>query len=238
MGGRYGPARPSVRHRGSARDGRPACRRMVGVGASAPAGGDDQRGRRGRENGGRGGGAIWFFFCTSTSTKLGIANLSVPQWFSLLDTNNNIQYNPGDLLSPGTQPPTWSPLHNTNSSSGITAGSTSDGSVQWLNAGPLGAWFANTVYYAFQCILDSNGNIQLSNPGTSGSTEPTWATTLGTTTSDGSVTWFCLGPGHTILTGNVYYGYRWVSTDGSITTSSPAVSLNINSAVLGPLGNP
>ncbi len=165
-------------------------------------------------------------------------NLSVPQWFSLLDTNNNIQYNPGGTGITGTQPPTWNPLHNTNSSSGIVAGSTSDGSVQWLNAGPLGAWFANTVYYAFQCILDSNGNIQLSNPGTSGSTEPTWATTLGTTTSDGSVTWFCLGPGHTILTGNVYYGYSWVSTDGSITTSSPAVSLNINSAVLGPLGNP
>lgn len=173
-----------------------------------------------------------------TGNKYWQPNLFVPEWFSLLDTNNNIQYNSGSTGITGTQPPTWNPLHNTNSSSGIVAGSTSDGTVQWLNAGPLGAWFANTVYYAFQCILDSNGNIQLSNPGTSGSTQPTWATTLGATTTDGSGLWYCLGPGHTIITGNVYYGYSWVSTDGSVTTSSPAVSLNINSAVLGPPGNP
>jgi hypothetical protein len=166
-------------------------------------------------------------------------NFSVPQWYSVLDQNNHIQF----VSSPGitgTQQPVWSSLYDTGSSSnGVVAGSTTDGTVTWLNAGPLGTWQADTTYYVFQCILDSNGNIQIAESGgTSGGSAPVWNTTIGVTTTDNTITWVCAGPGHVIITGNVYYGYSWVSTDGSVTTSSPVVSLNINSAVLGPAGNP
>jgi hypothetical protein len=61
------------------------------------------------------------------------------------------------------------------------------------------AWRKDTSYTNEVTIIDSNGNVEESNGGTSGSTEPCvsgqtdcstyWSTTAGGTTSDGSVTW-------------------------------------------------
>ena len=56
--------------------------------------------------------------------------------------------------------------------------------------GNIGTWEANTYYTQWQVILDSNGNVQqLLTGGTSGPSSPTWSTSVGQTTRDGSVTW-------------------------------------------------
>jgi hypothetical protein len=51
-------------------------------------------------------------------------------------------------------------------------------------------WAASTFYSPLDVIIDSNGNLQqLTTPGTTGSSTPSWASTVGTTTSDGTATW-------------------------------------------------
>jgi hypothetical protein len=51
-------------------------------------------------------------------------------------------------------------------------------------------WSASTAYAVGNLIVDSNGNIQgCTTAGTSGGAHPTWATTIGNTTTDNSVTW-------------------------------------------------
>jgi hypothetical protein len=79
---------------------------------------------------------------------------------------------------------------------------TTDGTVTWLNQGTavftaLGTWAPNTKYNAHNRIVDSNGNVEVAIVGgggrTSGGTVPTWATTPGLTTTDGTVTWVNAG---------------------------------------------
>lgn len=51
-------------------------------------------------------------------------------------------------------------------------------------------WTASTAYVADQEIIDSNGNEEMvTTGGTSGSSVPTWPTTVNGTVSDGSITW-------------------------------------------------
>jgi hypothetical protein len=77
------------------------------------------------------------------------------------------------------------------------AGSTTtDGTVQWINQGPLTAaaqavWSAGELYTRTDPrILDGNGNIEVVTiAGTTGGTVPTWSTIPGGTTLDGTVTW-------------------------------------------------
>src|SRR5438445_6295070 len=74
---------------------------------------------------------------------------------------------------------------------------TTDGSVTWRNIGAAGAipWPTSKPVLIDQQYRDGNKNIQqVLVPGTTGSTEPTWATTIGATTTDGTATWVCLGP--------------------------------------------
>jgi len=87
-----------------------------------------------------------------------------------------------------TSAPSWS----------NTAGSLkTDGSVVWIDQGALGAgtmvsWLANHPYGTLR-ILDTNNNVELSTPGTSGASQPIWNTTPGLTTTDNGVTWKNLG---------------------------------------------
>lgn len=51
-------------------------------------------------------------------------------------------------------------------------------------------WAASHAYVVGNLIVDSNGNVQeCTTAGTSGASAPTWATTIGNTTSDGSAVW-------------------------------------------------
>lgn len=56
------------------------------------------------------------------------------------------------------------------------------------------AWISSHAYSTTDVRLDTNGNVQsVITSGTSGTAEPTWNTTVGGSTSDGSVTWDNLG---------------------------------------------
>lgn len=107
----------------------------------------------------------------------------------------------------GSSQPTWNVT---------VGGTTNDGSAQWTNrgstienwgiAGPLStevptvaiqgsvtAWQADTYYSNSNVIVDSNGNLQqITTAGKSGISTPAWATGLGDTTTDGTVTWTVL----------------------------------------------
>jgi hypothetical protein len=67
----------------------------------------------------------------------------------------------------------------------------------------LFSWEALTEYFISDQIEDSNGNLQVVTAVTegdedstsmSGATQPTWATTTGAQTTDGMLTWTCMGP--------------------------------------------
>jgi hypothetical protein len=62
------------------------------------------------------------------------------------------------------------------------------------------AWVASTIYLAGSQVVDSTGNLQRAvNSGTTGSSAPTWTSTIGGTVTDGTVTWEC------VVLGQVYY---------------------------------
>jgi len=164
------------------------------------------------------------------------ANTTLTQWYSVLDSNGNVEViintPPGTT---GNFAPTWNTTVPTPASN--TYNYTADGSVLWQNAGTPRGWSANTSFPAGSCIVDSNQNLQwafCTISDSTGALPPTWATTVGVTTTDNTITWTCLGPGVTLISGSVYYAYSWVSTDGSVTTSSPFVVQNNQTAVLGP----
>jgi hypothetical protein len=90
-------------------------------------------------------------------------------------------------MSSTSPPATWT------NSFGATV---TDGGVTWFDQGqlttvPLATWAANTIYTPPNRIVDSNGSIEfeVSLAGTSGGTQPAWATTVGAITIDGGVQW-------------------------------------------------
>lgn len=146
--------------------------------------------------------------------------------YAVLDTNGNIQLNQSSSAKTGRSYPTWmGTLINTYAV-------TIDGGVHWLNLGPPGAWSPATAYGVFGgteslVILDSNGNLQWTGggSGTSGGTVPTWATSVGSTTTDNTITWTCLGPGVAITTATIQYGFSTTAVDGSVSTASPVATI-------------
>ena len=71
---------------------------------------------------------------------------------------------------------------------------TLDNQVVWQNIGtPQIAWIAST-HYVVGTLIQANGNIQLVTvEGDSGGTIPTWGVGVGTSTTDGQVTWVNIG---------------------------------------------
>ena len=56
------------------------------------------------------------------------------------------------------------------------------------------SWFPNAALSLGKVIIDRNGNAQqVTTAGTTGSSQPTWATTAGASTTDGTVSWICGG---------------------------------------------
>jgi hypothetical protein len=122
---------------------------------------------------------------------------------------------------------------------------TLDGNVTWKNVGIPAAWVADTpmttIFGATTvAIIDSNGNIQESNAnGTTGTTEPVWATARGAVTDDGTGSWINCGPGTMVTTAAVSYSFSTHAIDGSVSTAAPAFT--IAGPILGSpvnLGNP
>jgi hypothetical protein len=65
-----------------------------------------------------------------------------------------------------------------------------------LSAPPDPFWTANTFYAEAFEIIDSNNNIEIEfnlGGGTSGGSQPTWATAEGDTTTDGGIIWYNFG---------------------------------------------
>ena len=125
---------------------------------------------------------------------------------------------------------------STSSSSTGNSVQTIDNTVAWNNYGTPGSWQANTAFDGpwdsvapVGVITDSNGNWQYVSAGggsASGSTEPSpWGTTVGATTTDGGLTWTCLGPGSILTTNNWNWGFSTHGIDGSVSTSSPVVTI-------------
>jgi hypothetical protein len=172
-----------------------------------------------------------------------LANTGLSQWFSLLDSNNNIQVavnaTGGNYIT-GSVYPTWGAVSPNSVNAGIGVSQTADGSITWLNCGPVLGWVASGKFYSLQCILDSNQNLQICtngafpSGGTAGGSAPSWATTIGATTTDGALTWTCVGPGVALLTAPESYGCAYHSIDGSLTSISPLATFSPNGAVLGP----
>lgn len=110
----------------------------------------------------------------------------------------------------GSVQPTWSTTVP-SSANNFQGGTTVDGTAQWTNRGtPVqnwgivaptkapsvsigssrSAWQENTFYSLAGVIVDSNGNLQqVIQAGKSGTSAPTWAATVGSTTTDNGVQW-------------------------------------------------
>lgn len=79
-----------------------------------------------------------------------------------------------------------------------------------------GAWAATQAYTVGETVLDSNNNVQIcTTAGTSGATEPaSWATVVGATTTDATVTWTNTGPSW------IWAASKAVTTDQQIRDSN------------------
>ena len=78
-----------------------------------------------------------------------------------------------------------------------------------------GSWVKATAYAVDDQVGDPNSNLQqVTTAGTSGATQPTWNTTVGGTTTDGTVTWTNEGPNYAGDDFNVGAGPNGVSTFG------------------------
>jgi len=112
-------------------------------------------------------------------------------------------------------------------SAGITFGSITQPVIVTVYYG-AGTSLAGSVYAAV--ILDSNGNLQrVKVAGTSAGSAPTWSTTIGGTTTDGGITWDCLGTGNQLpaLFGwNYAYGYHSSGATNHISTMSPQLTVS------------
>jgi hypothetical protein len=149
------------------------------------------------------------------------------QVIALIDPNGNIQAIIGSTSTyqNGQNPPTWN----------ATVGAlTYSGTAPWVNYGQIAPWIAGFTYgggtsstgVINPCVvLDTNGNLQAvqstSISGVSGASAPTWATAVGNTTTDGTVTWVNLGPGSILWSGAIQYSYSTHSIDGSVSTAAP-----------------
>lgn len=185
------------------------------------------------------------------------ASKSLSLWYSIMDSNNNVQAILSSTSSPyttGSTTPNWGgtsasvptlqtlTVGGTPGTYSASPNLTKDGSIYWTNCGNPLRWYSATSYPLFQCIVDSNGNWQIltsstaaaGSPPTTGATEPTWGTTVGSVTSpDGNCTWVNVGPGTILVTGEVQYAYSYHSVDGSVSTASPLTYQNLASAIVG-----
>ena len=118
-----------------------------------------------------------------------------------------------------------------------TGGSTTDGTVHWLDLGPVSAaplasWAAKHPYRKGAEILDGNKNIELvTTAGTSGAAV-TFNLTVGGTTTDGTVTWTNVGPPPTAALAAVG-GTSGIIVDNTVATATQAGASQVYFSILG-----
>jgi hypothetical protein len=104
----------------------------------------------------------------------------------------------------------------------ITTG-ISGGTTPWGVGPPQTIWVANAVVPANTTIVDSNGNKQFTSAGGTSKSggHPVWATTVGSTTTDNSVTWVMTGPGYgfTVNDGTAIWSCVGSSTNATWTSN-------------------
>ena len=156
----------------------------IGVSAGAPPAWDSTIGQTTVD-----GQIVWM----NTGPGTWKPNASVPLGQSITDANGNLQF--AIATTSGQTQPVWP-----------TAGQTVlDGGVTWKCTGPavssalpLNSWQPGTVYAVGQMILDPNGNaesvVAVADGGTTDALQPTWASTAGQTTLDGTLLWRFAGP--------------------------------------------
>lgn len=185
---------------------------------------------------------------------------SYPQFTTfLIDPNGNIQQLTTLGVS-GSTTPTWSTTVP-NSGNNFQGGLTTDGSAVWTNRGnpvenwgivgpttPVKpvvgssrvAWTANTFYSLVSVVIDSNGNLQqVTTAGKTGTVHPTWATSVGVTTTDGTAVWTMIQTSASLVwaAGTTYTNGQFVVGNASGTnclfqlTSGQTVNLNSNVSI-------
>lgn len=178
-----------------------------------------------------------------------------------IDPNGNIQQLTTAGASGGVAP-AWStqvPSQGNNFQGGITI----DGTADWTNRGnpvenwgiapPLliptpvvgssrSAWATNTYYSIAGAVIDSNGNLQqVVTAGKSGGSAPAWATSVGTQTTDGTVTWNMIQTAASLVwqPNTVYAAGSYVIGNGSGTNclfqlapfATPAINGNVSAFI-------
>lgn len=165
-------------------------------------------------------------------TRFWLPAAILSQYYAILDTNGFIEMAAfltagASAYTTGLNYPTWI--------TGATAGynTTYDGTIGWNNLGQPGTWVASSTAFSpvpltgIACILDSNQNLQWCSVAASatGATVPTWNATIGGSTTDGGVTWICLGPGVVLAANSVGYAYSYHGIDGTVCTASNTATI-------------
>jgi hypothetical protein len=97
---------------------------------------------------------------------------------------------------------------------------------------PPMAWAASKPYGKYRTVAPTSANglayVNNGSAGTSGTTQPTWPTTVGATVSDGSIVWTCMAQTTSLYAGVLVsgtpgvsdwqYGVRVLSTGGSVSS--------------------
>jgi uncharacterized protein len=185
---------------------------------------------------------------------------AAPQWtasiaetvgFLIIDSNGNTQ-KCTTAGTTGTSTPTWGRTLNSTTTDGtvvwtlIAIGSAagyqcidSNGNIQTATAVSLPSWQATHSYSAGALVLDSNGNTQrVTTAGTSGSSAPIWATTVGSTITDSGATWTCIAIGAAAVTQTSVPSWSMTlngTTSDSLASSTGTITWTLSSK--GPIPN-
>lgn len=104
----------------------------------------------------------------------------------------------------------------------------------FFDSKPAPTWPASTAYTAATTAIVSptTGNnfyYECTTSGTTGTTEPTWPTTVGNTVTDGTVVWTCRSPTITIVSGNT--GAQSIDCTGFTRTIAGSGAITVSGSV-------